>query len=50
VVALNPILQLSGLVAGVRPDLEHGDDYYFYGNGARFGAGCRWQSNQENDW
>jgi hypothetical protein len=45
VVALYPILQLAGLVAGVCAYFKHG--YYddLYGDGARFGAGCRCQSD-----
>ena len=49
-VALNPILQLAGLVAGVCTYFEHGYYNDLYGNGARFGTGCRGQSNQEKDW
>jgi len=45
VVALNPILQLAGLVAAVRAYFKHG--YYddLYGDGAWFGTGCRGQNN-----
>jgi hypothetical protein len=34
-IALDPVLKLAGLVAGVFADFKHGDDDDFYGNGVR---------------
>jgi hypothetical protein len=39
VVALDPILQFAGLVAGVLAYLKHGYYDNLYGDGARFGGG-----------
>ena len=44
-VALNPILQLAGLVAGVCTYFEHGYYNDLYGNGARFGT--RWDCQSD---
>jgi hypothetical protein len=45
-IALDPILQLAGLIAGVFAQFEHGDDNDFDGNGlwlrgAWDGTGCK---------
>jgi hypothetical protein len=51
-IALNPVLQLSGLIAGVLANFKHGDDDDFDGNGLRLrcavvGNGGEHDANEE---
>jgi len=39
-ISLDPVLKLSGLVAGVGSDFKHGDYYNFYGDGSLLREGA----------
>ncbi len=45
-VALYPVLQFAGLIAGVRANLEHGDDHDLHRDGFGLGGGRhRWNGH-----